>query len=229
MARCRRIAPEVAGRVTAGEGIEGDKTRERVARAARLIETDVPGAADAEDLEIDAAGFGNHRLVSGAVRIDFVLVHRAGGQVAACGIKVHPVEEVGAHETPVALRVLRRQRVIFVQVEGRDVGEAQFFLAMQAGQLGVEADRGGAGGEAQHDSALLGLTRADERGDLAGHGAGRLQAARIDRDRDMFMVTTFKNGQGHKREERRIRLGPGMTNSKNGDVFDENANRLQSR
>jgi hypothetical protein len=50
------VAAEVAGGVAARERVERDQARERVRRAARLVEADVAGAADAEDLEVDAAG-----------------------------------------------------------------------------------------------------------------------------------------------------------------------------
>jgi hypothetical protein len=191
------VAAEVAGGIAARERVERDQPRERVAGAARLVEADVAGATDAEDLEVDAAGGRDHRLVGGAVRVDLGLRHRARGQVGACGVDVHVVEEVGAHEAPVALRVVRRDRVIFVEVEGRDVGEAETRLAMEPHQLGIEADRRGAGGQAEDHTALLGLALPDQRGDLRGHRPGCFLTVRVDGQGDLLLMTAFEDGDGH--------------------------------
>ena len=66
----------------------------------------------------------------------------------------------------VALRVLRRDRVVFVQVEGGDVLEAEPLLAMEADQFLVDEDGGRAGGQAEDGLDALGGALADQLGDL---------------------------------------------------------------
>lgn len=94
------------------------------------------------------------------------------------------------HKRPVALRVLGRERVILVEVEGGDVGEAQALLAVQSHQFGVKADGGGAGREAEDDGAFLGVALADERGDFGGDGARGGQTAGEDGDGSLFVAAT---------------------------------------
>ena len=75
------LAEEAAGGVAARHRIERDQARPAVARRARLVEADVPGAADAEDLQVDAARPANLLLVAGAVVLGLVGRDRAVGNV----------------------------------------------------------------------------------------------------------------------------------------------------
>ena len=61
------LAEEAAGGVAARHRIERDQARAAVARRAGLVEADVAGAADAQDLQVDAAGPADQLLVAGAV------------------------------------------------------------------------------------------------------------------------------------------------------------------
>ena len=56
LARDVPLAEEVAGGVQAGDAVERDQARAAVARRAGLVEADVAGAADAQDLEVEPAG-----------------------------------------------------------------------------------------------------------------------------------------------------------------------------
>ena len=66
------LAEEAAGGVAARDRVERDQARAAVARRARLVEADVPGAADAEELQVDAAGPADLLLVAGTVILDLV-------------------------------------------------------------------------------------------------------------------------------------------------------------
>ena len=188
VARGGVVAAEVAGGVAAGEGIERDEAGEGVARAAGFVEADVTGAADAEKLEIDAAGGADGGFVGGAVVVDLAFGDGAGRQVRALRVDVDVVKKVAAHERAVALGMLGCERVVFVEIKRGDVGEAQTFLAVEADEFGVDAHGRGAGGEAEDDGFLLGLALADEGGDFRGDGARGIQAARVDGDGSLFVA-----------------------------------------
>ena len=75
-ARRLLVAAEIARRIAPGERIEGDQAGGGSPGAARLVEADVPGAADAQDLEIEAAGLADQLLVAGAAGVDLRLRRR---------------------------------------------------------------------------------------------------------------------------------------------------------
>ncbi len=60
------LAEEAVGGVAACNAVERDEPGAAVPRAARFVEGDVPGAADAEDSECRSAGRLDLLLVSGA-------------------------------------------------------------------------------------------------------------------------------------------------------------------
>ena len=165
------LAPEVAGGVAPGERVEGHHAGPRAARAARLVEADVPGAPDPEDLEVYAARGPDGVLVPAAVRIESGGGDSPVGHVGARRRDVDMVEQVRLHEAPVAARVGRLDGVVLVEVEGHHVREAEPLLAVHPDELGVESERRGAGRQAQDSRALRGLPRADKGGDVPRHGA----------------------------------------------------------
>ena len=64
------LAEEIARSVAARHWIERDGARSAMARRAGFVEADVPAAADAEDLQIDAARPANLLFVAGAIFLD---------------------------------------------------------------------------------------------------------------------------------------------------------------
>ena len=64
-------------------------------------------------------------------------------------IDVDVREEILPHEAMVGVDALLRHRVVLVEIERHDVGEAQPFVAMHADQLAIDPDRRRAGGEAE--------------------------------------------------------------------------------
>jgi hypothetical protein len=172
-----------AGR-PARDRVEHDEPRARRRARARLVEADVTGLADAEDLEVDAAGFANRTLVLVRVRFDVAARHVAARQVHVLGRDVDVLEQVLPHEPVVAVHAVGRHGVVLVEVEGHDVGEIEPFLAVHADQLAVDADRRRARGEPQH--------RALARATAVTHDLGD---ARGDPTRDRLVVFGDDDGQ----------------------------------
>jgi hypothetical protein len=163
------LAEEIAGGVAPGEGVERDEAGARVAAGAGLIEADVAGAADAEDLHVEATGGADLFLVGPAPRENLRPGHGAVGDVDVGGRDVEVVEELLVHEPPVALGVRARQAVVFVEIEGHDVFEAQLLLAVQPDELAVETHRGGAGGQAEHGRPAGRIVAPDQGGQFGRH------------------------------------------------------------
>ena len=67
LARHVLLAEEVGRGVLAGHQVEGDEPGAALEPRARLVEPDVPGRADAEELEVDAAGGADRLLVAPAL------------------------------------------------------------------------------------------------------------------------------------------------------------------
>jgi hypothetical protein len=64
------LAEEIAGGVGAGDGVERHQSRAAVARTERLVEANVAVAADAQSMQVDAAGPFDRRFVLAAVSVD---------------------------------------------------------------------------------------------------------------------------------------------------------------
>ena len=121
------------------------RVRERERRA-RLVERDVPVGADAEDLQVDAAGVGDARLVRRArrpagPRQAVRALHRPGREVDAG-------RELLLDDVAVPLGVVGRQAHVLVEHERPGPGEREAFL-VPARQLVVHRERGRAGGQPQ--------------------------------------------------------------------------------
>ena len=113
---------------------------------AGLVEADVAVAADAQDLQIDAAGPADRLFVAQAVVLDFRERHGAVGNVDVLRRDVDVVEESLVHPAVVAVQIVRLHGIVFVEVEGDDARQVEPLFAMQADQLAIQADRRAAGG-----------------------------------------------------------------------------------
>ena len=170
------LAPEVPRGVPSSQGIQGDLAGAGALGASGLVEADVAGAPDPEDLEVDPARRPDGRLVLLAVGVHLGLGHRPVGNVRVLGQDVDVVEQVRLHEVPVASGLGGRHREVLVQVEADDVAEAQALLAVEANELGVKVERRRSGRQAQDGRLALGLASADQGRDLAGDRLGGLHA-----------------------------------------------------
>ncbi len=66
------LAEEIGGGVAARDGVERDAAGARLGAGSRLVEADVPGLADAENLKIDSASVSDRGLVRVALVVDVV-------------------------------------------------------------------------------------------------------------------------------------------------------------
>ena len=125
---------------------------------ARLVEGDVAIAADAKDLEIDAAEGGD--LIIILIHVSDIIAN-AFEDVGFGLIDIDMIEEVIVHEITIGLVMGALEADVFVEVEGGDVFEADasFFVGLH--HIGVDLKRGGSGGKAQ-DGIRLGVDLLDE-------------------------------------------------------------------
>ena len=131
-----------------GHGVKVHPAGPALGGGGRFVETDMAGAADTEDLKIDAAGRTDGRFILGAMTRR-VFGHPVRDMDVSRG-DIEMPEEILLHEEPVGLRMVRAEALVFVEVERDDRAEAQAFFAMQADQLRVEGQGRGARRQTQH-------------------------------------------------------------------------------
>ena len=138
----------------AGEGAPG------------LIEGDVAIGADAEELDVDAAG-GLNGVFVGLAGLGDILGEPVG-HVGLGLVDVDMVEELGLHEVVVALVVLRGEAEILIEVEALAVLEGDGSGFAGFGEELVHLHRRGARGEAEDGLGVLPhLIDEDAGGELA--------------------------------------------------------------
>src|SRR3954470_13036040 len=143
-----------------------DAMRPRLQRAPRLVEADVAVGADAEDLQVDAAGRRDRRLV--ALAFGLGVGSRAVEEADPLGRQVDAREQVLLHEDAIAAWMSRGNAGELVEVERGRAREVGLPVRVQAGELVIQPDGRAAGREAEHDARAL----ADGRGHLHRQRAG---------------------------------------------------------
>ena len=145
---------EVGGGVLPGERVERDDARARCRVGARLVESDVARLADAEQLEVDAAGRPDRLFIRGA-RVRHALARRrAVGDVDVLLRDVDLREEVLPHVAMVAVGAVGRHRVVLVEIERDDAREIDVPRLVPADQLLIHAQGRAARGKPEHHAAL---------------------------------------------------------------------------
>ena len=152
-ARHRRALGEERLILRYGSGRQGLGTGTRIQCGHGLVETDMPRAADTEQLKIDAVAVRDLFLVMPAFRCD-ILGHSIG-QMGVAQIDVHAMKQVFVHIEPVGVGVLRRQPHVFVQIECPDQRKIQSVVLVHARQLFVYRLHRAARGQAHHQIGLL--------------------------------------------------------------------------
>ncbi|MPM89818.1 hypothetical protein SDC9_136933 [bioreactor metagenome] len=112
---------------------------------ARLVEADVAVHADAQQLHVD--GFLGNRFAE--CRHVCVDITRALGNDGVLLVNVDVVKEVFVHKAAVALRMIRRQPHIFVEVDGVHAGEIKLPRFVCRNEVGIYALRRAARCEAK--------------------------------------------------------------------------------
>jgi hypothetical protein len=168
------LAEEIAGGIAARDGVQRDATSARVRTGARLVEPNVAGLSDPENLKIDSTCFSDRVLVRLALVIDIGAGNVAAGDVDVLGTQVDVVEEILPHEPVIAMDAVRFHRVVLVEVEGHDVGEVEAILAMHLDQLAIDPDWCAPRGESEHSVSAFPPPLPHYLGDALGDRAGDL-------------------------------------------------------
>ncbi|OPZ89433.1 MAG: hypothetical protein BWY73_01509 [candidate division TA06 bacterium ADurb.Bin417] len=134
-----------------------------------LVEADMAVAADAQYLEVDAAGLDDPLLVLAAVCGGPAVRGAAVRKVDVLLSDVDVAEEVLPHEVVVTLGVFGRQAEVLVEVEGRHPRKIQALFPVQADEFLVKAERGAAGGQAEDQVRFFLQAGLDDPGRLAAH------------------------------------------------------------
>ncbi len=135
----------------------------------RLVETDVPVGADAENLHVDPARVRDRTLVARAL---FRRIARGTVQeMNPLGREVHAVEEVRVHEGAKAAGVVGRDPHELIEVEGRRAREVGALLLHARHQLVIEEHRRPARRQAQHEAGRVRERGGNAVGQRAGGGA----------------------------------------------------------
>ena len=103
--------------------------------------------ADAEHLDVDAAGCFDLRLIRRAVRRNILC--QAIGYMRVGQIQIQVVEELFFHEPAVGLRMVGGEPVVLIEVEGAHPAEVESVTVGLDQRLVKERGRA-AGGEAEH-------------------------------------------------------------------------------
>ena len=144
------LAEKIACGGRARDRIERTEPRAAVPPAERLVEPDVSILPDAQQQEVDASGLSNRRLVALTIRLDLVGRDRAVGDMNVLLGNVDVAEKILVHPPVIALQPVGRDAVILVEVERRDAGEIELFLAVHPDQLAIDAHRRRTGRQAKH-------------------------------------------------------------------------------
>jgi hypothetical protein len=172
-ARHVTLAEEVGGGIASRDAVEMNQPRATRLTRPRLVESDVAGLADAQQLEIDAARRDNGGFIRTALRVHLLARPRPIRDVYVRGIDIHVREQILPHEAMVRVNARRWHRPVFVEVERDHTSKAQPFVAMQTNELAIHANRSGAGGESEHDRPFVFGAGANDGGDSARHLAGQ--------------------------------------------------------
>ncbi len=200
------VSKEIGCRVLPGHEIQRDQAGPALEAGARLVESDVAGAPDAENLEVDAARGPNRLLVAPAFLFDQFARSVAPGEVHVGRRDVEMGEEVLPHEPMVGMQAFRAHRVVLVEVERHDVAEAEALVPVEPDQLAVHTDWCRTGSETQHGVPALARPGGDQVRDPAGHHPAEVVVIFDDDGRDLLLCGHGIRSQG-RRPRRRSQPG----------------------
>ena len=126
----RRRRRRRARRCRAASTPQRHPMRAREQLVAGLVEADVAVGADAENLQVDAAGAGDGGLVALALRVE--IARGAVEEMNPLRPQVHAVEQVLVHEGAKAARMAAVDAGEFVQVEGGRTREVRLPSGVEA-------------------------------------------------------------------------------------------------
>ena len=150
------FAKEIACRIASRQAIERNHAGAAAAARTGFVETDVPRATYAQDLYVDATHAVDFFFVLPAAFVDIFFGQRAVGNVDVAFGNVEVIEQMLVHKSNIALQLLGRHRVVFVEIEGDDVLEREAVLLVHPYEFIVDFGRRTARGQAK-DTRLAGI------------------------------------------------------------------------
>ena len=141
--------PNVRGVLLEGSGGERFDAGAGAERGERLVEADVPGLADAQELQVNAAEALDGGLVAAAFLVQ--VAREAIGQVGVPRINVHVAEQVVIHVVAVGVRVGGKQADILVEVERAAEREIKLLSLVHADEVAIDAFHRLAGRQPQNE------------------------------------------------------------------------------
>lgn len=118
-----------------------------------FVKPDVPVAADAQQLQVDPARFGNFPVIPRAFALQIGRVPI--WDMPAFGRQVNVSKQLLIHKIAVTARVPCGQLAVLIQVEGCRVGKIQHACLIQTDQLPVGRDRRRPRGQTEHTFRFL--------------------------------------------------------------------------
>ena len=179
--RLRRV--EIDGVLRVGRRSQRLRPGAAAERRDRLVETDVPVVADAEQLKIDAARILDRFLIAEPLG-DFIPGEPVR-QIRVPHIDVDLAEQMLVHIVAVRIRVLRRQPDVFVEIEGVHAREIDAARLVHFGEVGVDRLHRRTGREPELEKRFL----PDRVGDQFGSESDGLFRSGTDND---FHDETFR-------------------------------------
>ena len=113
-----------------------------------LVEGDVTVVADAQQLNVHAAGLLYQLLI--ALALCLQILCGAAWNAGVFLVDVDVVEQIVVHKVTVALVVVAVQSCILVQVDSFYMAKVHSALVVHLNQLFIHSDRSGAGCQTQH-------------------------------------------------------------------------------
>ena len=109
---------EIACCIHAGDAVKGDESRATIAWRAGLIESNMSGATNTQDLQINAARIPYGQFIA-STKVCYLILRRCSvRKMDVGGIDINVFKEMLLHEASVALQLFRTHRPVFIKVEG---------------------------------------------------------------------------------------------------------------
>ena len=120
--------------------------------------------SDAENLEIDPSGGQNFAFVLLTVGKHFRAGDKTIRHVDIFRRQINVIEKLHLHKVAVTFRMMRRQSIVFIEIERHNVPEGELLLAVQSDQFSVKLDRCRACGEPENGCLAFVLAPANQLG-----------------------------------------------------------------
>ena len=177
---------EIACCIHAGDAVKGDEPRATIAWRAGLIESNMSGATNTQDLQINTARVPYGQFIA-STKVCYLILRRCSvRKMDVGGIDINVFKEMLLHEASVALQLFWTHRPVLIKIEGDCILEGERLFAVHAYQFVVHALWCRSGGQPQHGHPSLRGAFAEQCGDLCSHGAAGGMTGGMNADRYAF-------------------------------------------